>query len=185
MSANKPFPKLSSKRPQGNLIGFVNGSSILLQVLLVALFQSFCYLYAAQQSWFLPSNTTHVDLKDNADTMESASVFLIAIFQYVAMAFVYSKGPPYRERVSQNGAFLLSLVILTALNIWLTVAPLDIMIRAMDMRLLDPRKDVSLFRISYVGLGALFFVVSYAIEVRNAWPVTKLNKKTHNFFQNI
>ena len=57
--------------------------------------------------------------------MEGTSVFLCSTFQYVALAFVYSKGPPYRKPIKENLLFMISLIILTCLNIMITVFPLD------------------------------------------------------------
>lgn len=165
MSANKPHHKLSVKRPQGSLIGFVNLSSILLQVVLVIGFQSFCYIYAEEQTWYVPTNVTEIsDIKENLATMETASVFLIAIFQYVAMAFVFSKGPPFRQPLYKNAEFTVSLLTLTAINIWVTVTPPETLRNAMQLVYLDPQNQISVFRISYVFIALLFFLLSYAIE---------------------
>ena len=56
--------------------------------------------------------------------MEGTTVFLFSTFQYVIMAVVYSKGPPYRQKISQNVVFLVALAFLTACNIWITLCPI-------------------------------------------------------------
>ena len=57
--------------------------------------------------------------------METTTIFLVSTYMYVIMAFVFSKGPPYRQPITDNFYFVLSLLVLTASNIWLTVSPLD------------------------------------------------------------
>lgn len=57
--------------------------------------------------------------------MEGTAVFLCSTFQYVALAFVYSKGPPYRKPLKDNLFFMISLIVLTLLNIMITVIPFD------------------------------------------------------------
>ena len=41
------------------------------------------------------------------------------------MAFVYSKGPPYRQPITENFWFVVSLLCLTAINIWITLTPME------------------------------------------------------------
>ncbi len=90
MSANDAYKKISPTRPLGSLVGFVNLSSIILQIMLVVVFQLITFFYARSQSWFVP--TTNPDIQKNFSTMEGTTLFLISIFQYVVMAFVFSKG---------------------------------------------------------------------------------------------
>ena len=56
--------------------------------------------------------------------MDGTIVFLFSTFQYVIMAVVYSKGPPYWQKISQNVVFLVALAFLTACNIWITLCPI-------------------------------------------------------------
>jgi cation-transporting ATPase 13A2 len=56
--------------------------------------------------------------------MEGTTIFLLSTYQYVIMAFVFSKGPPYRQSIAENFNFLFALVILTAANLWITISPL-------------------------------------------------------------
>jgi len=135
VSANKAFEKLSVKRPPGSLAGFINISSIILQVLLVCGFQSFSLYYVQQQPWYVPTNQSNYDIKNNSKTMDSTAVFLVSTFQYVSMAFVYSKGPPFRKSIINNWKFLLSLIVLTATNAWLTVIPVKPVLDWMDVRI--------------------------------------------------
>ena len=93
VSANDAYKKISAGRPIGSLVGFVNLSSILLQIILVVAFQLITFFYARSQSWFVP--TSSPDIEKNIATMEGTTLFLISIYQYVTMAFVFSKGLTY------------------------------------------------------------------------------------------
>ena len=75
MSASKAYEKLSVKRPAGSLAGFVNISSIILQVLLVATFQIVTLFYVQHEPWYQPSNQTNTDIKANAKTMDSTGAY--------------------------------------------------------------------------------------------------------------
>lgn len=73
---------------------------------------------------YVPNHANRDDFKKNVNTMEGTAVFLISTYQYVILAFVYSRGPPYRQGIIDNFWFVFSLLVLTALNIWITLAPL-------------------------------------------------------------
>ena len=165
MSANKAYDKISEQRPTGSLVGFINICSIVFQIILVAVFQVITLMYAKKQPWFVPTDPNNPDIKKNSISMEGTSVFLISIYQYVAMAFVFSKGPPYRQPIYYNFLLIIVFVILTAINIWVTVTPPDFVINFLQMKLLDPNNAFSFFRLNIVGLALFFFVLSILIEV--------------------
>ena len=107
--------------------------------------------------------------KDNIKCQETTVIFLVSTYMYVIMAFVYSKGPPYRRPITDNIPFVFSLVILTACNLWLTISPLDIFNKILMMVDLDPDHTVSFFRFSLVAIAAIFFAVSYLTEVSSSF----------------
>jgi cation-transporting ATPase 13A2 len=65
--------------------------------------------------------------------MEGTAIFLISTYQYVIMAFVFSKGPPYRMGISDNFFFVASLLSLTAVNMWLTISPFDYIVELLSV----------------------------------------------------
>lgn len=136
MSANKAYNRIATKRPLGSLVGFVNICSIIFQIILVGLFQVGALAYVSQQPWYVRNKGDPDHFKKNNKSMEGTCVFLISTFQYVIMAFVYSKGPPYRQPLTKNFLFVFSLVILTALNIWITLSPIEWIINLLSVRIL-------------------------------------------------
>lgn len=136
VSANKAYDKIAVKRPLGSLVGFVNICSIVFQIILVGLFQVGAIVYVSQQPWYVKNKGDPDHFKQNNKSMEGTCVFLISTFQYVIMAFVFSKGPPYRQSISKNFLFVLTLIILTALNIWITLSPTQFVIDLLSVRLI-------------------------------------------------
>jgi predicted P-type ATPase len=165
MSANKAYETIANKRPIGSLIGFVNICSITFQIVLVIIFQVFTVIYVRQQSWYRPHIINHEHFKLNNKSMEATGIFLVSTYLYVIMAIVYSKGPPYRRPISDNFMFIFVITAFTAFNIWITVAPLEFMKKLLTLETLDPMNEVSLFRLTLVGIALLFFISSYFVEV--------------------
>lgn len=92
-----------------------------------------------------PNKADRDNFKNNVKTMEGTAVFLISTYQYVIMAFVYSRGPPYRQSILHNFWFVFSLLVLTALNVWITLAPLP------EVRdLLSVRFGLIIYRVLFV-----------------------------------
>lgn len=102
MSGNAAYDKLSVKRPLGSLVSFVNISSIMFQIILVMIFQILGFVYLKSQPWYEPLIPNKHHFKDNNRSMETTVVYLVSIFQYVFLAFVFSKGPPFRKNIISN-----------------------------------------------------------------------------------
>merc|ERR1711993_180969 len=118
------------------------GMSIVLQLININLFQIFSLkLTLNQNEWFVPFNSSNPGYKntmaeddfinstivvkeeDNFACYENFTIFVISSFQYIILAYVFSKSKPYRRWVISNIGFMVSLLILTAATIYLSVQP--------------------------------------------------------------
>ena len=72
----------------------------------------------------MPNQGNPNNFKQNT-SQEGTTIFLISTYMYVIMAFIYSKGPPYRKPITENYWFVVSLFALTAVNIWITATPTE------------------------------------------------------------
>ena len=124
-----------------SLIDFIPITSLLLQLIVIALVQILGLLYVESQDWFVafdPKNpgfqntslesafvgsTIEIKEEDNFACLENYAVFTLSAFQYIILAYVFSKSKPYRKWVVTNVPFLASLLILTAATLWLTIEP--------------------------------------------------------------
>ena len=100
--------------------------------------QVFAFENVKAQDWFVPfdidnpaySNTTAEGLY-NATTIfdsevacwENYAVFAVSSFQYIILAYAFSKSRPYRKFVFTNYWFVGSLIVLTAFTVYLVIEP--------------------------------------------------------------
>jgi hypothetical protein len=57
VSSNDAYDQIAIRRPLGSLVGFINISSIMFQIVLVGLFQIIGFFYLKFQPWYLNSFT--------------------------------------------------------------------------------------------------------------------------------
>ncbi|PRP86428.1 hypothetical protein PROFUN_05347 [Planoprotostelium fungivorum] len=127
MGKTEPSKRLSKARPIGSLISIPIISSILGQVAIVFFFGVGMYLYLRGQDWYRPPPELppNHDPKEggNIELMATTSAFLLSNFQYLAVFTAYSISKPFRKSVFTNVYLLVSLVVLLAINVYITIWP--------------------------------------------------------------
>lgn len=94
---------------------------LLLQIFITTIIQVGSFFYLKSMTWYFPSaieNDEEIVL-----TWETTTIFIVSSFQYLILATVFSKGPPYRKPFYTNKPFLSALVILTLFSIVLSLYP--------------------------------------------------------------
>ncbi|RXG68241.1 putative cation-transporting ATPase 13A4 [Armadillidium vulgare] len=112
---------LASTPPSSSLISVAPILSIFLHMVLIIFFQTFSFFYVKQQSWYTQVNFTIAE--EVFSNYENYAIFSISQFQYIILAVVFSKGPPYRKPMHKNYLFTSSVVVITILSLFLTIAP--------------------------------------------------------------
>ncbi|CAB0031132.1 unnamed protein product [Trichogramma brassicae] len=107
-------PQLSKQLPDYNLLSFKSVASFCCQVVALTSFQLYAFCMVRRQDW--------LDLA-SADQYETYSVFCLSLFQYLILAFVYSRGRPHRKSIYTNYPFTAMLVINTLLSAYITLNP--------------------------------------------------------------
>ncbi|KAH9508704.1 hypothetical protein Btru_049665, partial [Bulinus truncatus] len=184
MGNTAAYKKLVKKKPPGSLVKLSNLFSILAQVLLSFLFQIGAYLYLRHIRNEFPhhfmiessaSNFTNGSLGENdpkeAQSWESTTIFLVSSYMYIAVAFTYSKGPPFRKPIYTNVIFTITLVLLFGFSTFLLLSPERHITEFLDMK---PIEQTSLihFRLVLFEIALGFMVASYVTEwiiVESGW----------------
>lgn len=150
--------KLAKQTPLTSLISVSPILSLILQILLVIIFQVAAFEHVQFEEWFVPYNATD---NESPTCYENYTIFAVSSFQYVILAIVFSKGKPYRESIFSNYGFILSALGLTAFSAYLILDPAEILRDSFEL-LLPPVFEFRLYVLIY---PLIHFVCAIFIEV--------------------
>ncbi|XP_055922264.1 polyamine-transporting ATPase 13A3 isoform X2 [Eupeodes corollae] len=170
---------LVKQPPLNSLISITPMASIILHLLVVVAFQVVGWFYLLNQSWFYPFIPDPDPEGNHLGCLENYTMFVISCFQYIILAFVFSKGAPYRKSIISNIPFCLSLLINLAFVIYLTLYPTQWLIDVFELKM-PPDHN---FRFYLVIYGAANFVISLLLEAVIVEYL--LFKKIRHRFNNI
>ncbi|XP_063864679.1 polyamine-transporting ATPase 13A3-like isoform X3 [Scylla paramamosain] len=156
---------LASYSPPTALLSFTPIMSILLHIFIVISFQTYCFYYVQYQPWFVPYNSTLGEEEDIYGCYENFSVFSVSQFQYIILALVFSRGPPFRQHVYTNFLLTGSFIIMSICCVVLTVAPPQFIIDGFEM-VLPPADDADayFFRWEIILFSVLYSVLAIFTE---------------------
>lgn len=109
-----PLPPLTS------LLGLVPLASLVGQMVLIAVVQYLSYLAISQFPWYV--RHTYEGEEAN-ECWENYAIFTVSTFQYIILAVAFSHGAPYRRSVVTNKHLMVSVMVMTAMCVYITVAP--------------------------------------------------------------
>ncbi|XP_033230085.1 probable cation-transporting ATPase 13A3 isoform X2 [Belonocnema kinseyi] len=133
--------------------------SLFIQILLVSFFQYISLWHLRQMEWFKPFHLSATD-KDDVASQENYTIFIISSFQYIMIAVVFSKGPPYRKSLFTNFGLLSAFILLTLFSTYLAIYPFDWLRDRFELSI----PDNMTFRCILVGYGILNFILSILFE---------------------
>lgn len=167
--------------PLTSIFSTIALSSMVFQVVLVAVFQYLSFTLVQQKEWF--SWFVPFEYRPNDPTYytsyENYAVFSLSQFQYITIAFIYSQGAPYREPIYTNKVFFSSIVIMVCVCAYLTLWPASIFISLLELKV--PEKLD--FPIVVLCLAGVYFVISLFFE--NFIVQYVMFKKLRHFVHNV
>ncbi|XP_060532708.1 polyamine-transporting ATPase 13A3 isoform X2 [Cylas formicarius] len=149
--------KLDKKTPLSSLISLSPVLSLLVHMVLVVFFQVAAFEHLKLQDWYVPFNNTD---PDDVACVENYTIFTVSSFQYIILAIVFSKGYPYRKSIFSNYGFIVSSIVMTAISIYLAVAPSPFIRDQFELELPESFN----FRLYLLAYAAINFVLSVAVE---------------------
>ncbi|XP_076056753.1 polyamine-transporting ATPase anne boleyn isoform X2 [Oratosquilla oratoria] len=172
---------LASHSPPASLLSLAPILSIILHISVIITFQVIAFFHVQQQSWFVPFNSTTSD--DILGGHENYAVFAVSQFQYIMLAIVFSRGPPFRQPLYTNYWLTGSLVIMTLFNIFITIAPTQEVVDSFEF-VMPPDDDggANWFRWQILLLALANFFLCIVIEyvIVDYLVYMKCRPKLHN-----
>ncbi|XP_071531027.1 polyamine-transporting ATPase 13A3-like isoform X2 [Panulirus ornatus] len=172
---------LAAYSPPSALLSVAPIMSIIIHIATVIGFQTFCFFYVQDQPWFEPFNATTSD--DILAGHENYAVFSVSQFQYIMLALVFSRGPPFRQHVYSNYLLSGSLLVMTVFSVILTVSPPVQIINSFEL-VLPPEGNsyADFFRWQMVLISLLYSALAVFIEyvIIDYLIYQKCKSKLHN-----
>uniref|UniRef100_A0A8C2YCD9 Polyamine-transporting ATPase 13A3 n=1 Tax=Coturnix japonica TaxID=93934 RepID=A0A8C2YCD9_COTJA len=142
MSLNPAWKELVARRPPSGLISGPLLCSVLSQIIICLVFQTFGFLWVKQHLKCLCCSACNVldasnissahygnetlDDEHNIKNYENTTLFFISSFQYLIVAIVFSKGKPFRQPCYKNLLFVTSVVVLYVFLFFIMLHPSEL-----------------------------------------------------------
>ncbi|CAG5037661.1 unnamed protein product [Parnassius apollo] len=164
--------RLCKLPPLTSLLGIVPLVSLIGQMVLIGLAQYLSYLALTFFPWYV--RHTYEGEEEN-ECWENYAIYTVSMFQYIILAIVFSHGAPYRRSVITNKQLMVSILIMTAICVYITMAPPQWLSEFLQLKM--PKDNL----MSYIVLAlasfnfvlALFFervIVQYLMEGKEMIP---------------
>ncbi|XP_032597910.1 polyamine-transporting ATPase 13A2 isoform X2 [Drosophila grimshawi] len=152
--------QLVKQVPLSSLISPTPMASLLLHLAVATVFQVAGWLQLHQQSWFEPFKPGSDESEDHLGCFENYTMFAISSFQYIILAFVFSKGAPYRKPIWSNWPLCLCLILNIMIVVYLVVYPSQWIAHFFQL-IVPPDMD---FRYIMLGYGLVAFLIHAFLE---------------------
>ncbi|CAK9295975.1 unnamed protein product [Gordionus sp. m RMFG-2023] len=165
------YPYLSKERPPLSLISFMPIFSIISCLVINVCAQLTVFIMVTKQPWFEPLVPTHT--KDYY-SYQNACVFTISNFQYIILAVIFSKGPPFRMPLYTNYWFIAAVVILLTVSSYILLFGHPKLLMFLQYREI-PDMNFKLLILAVVAVNSLLLILNEKILVQRVLKNT-LNK---------
>lgn len=154
------FHRLAHTPPPTRLLSIASMASVIGQLIIIAVVQFIVFFSTSQQSWFSPYQPPVDDEVEDKRSMQGTALFCVSIFQYINLALVYSKGPPYRGNLWSNKPMCALTIFATSLCLFIVIWPADLILWALgNVELPD-----IYFRIFIIVVAGVSGFISYGYE---------------------
>ncbi|XP_074860637.1 putative cation-transporting ATPase 13A5 [Carettochelys insculpta] len=197
MSLTQAYPKLAPYRPPGQLLSPPLLLSVILHVGITAVMLVCGFLLVKQQPWYLETanhrecppangslspaspvlsrngtaNATHV--ASTVLSYEDTTLWPLATISCIILAFVFSKGKPFRKPVYTNYIFSVLLLIQLGICIFLLFADLRAVYEGMQLLCTPVTWRVYILVMLGVMFCVSFFVEDIILQNRRLWLLIK------------
>ncbi|KAM4771312.1 putative cation-transporting ATPase 13A4 [Rhinophrynus dorsalis] len=192
MSSTPAYPKLAPYRPPGQLISPPMLFSVVYTILFTTAMQTYAFLIIQKQPWYsrddvysacYPGNTTlNMELtyqlvekrkKKNYESFENTTLWLMTAVHFVILAFVFSKGKPFRQPLYTNYVFVVTLMVEVALTLFFIFADIKNMYVVLELVCTPTSWRIHMFVILVICFVVSYLVEEFILDNRALWIALK------------
>lgn len=168
------YPSLSRKRPTASLVSRKVLTPLLGQIFLCVLVQMTAFETVQKQPFYRPPQLDKQ--KSNIDNSQNTALFLVSCYQYILSGVVLSVGPPFRQSLTKNVPFVVTIVVTLLISLYMLLDPARWLSRFMDLTEMSLTYEVYLLLLAAVGFGIAYIAERYFFPVL-AKGIGRLNKR--------
>ncbi|CAH8615506.1 unnamed protein product [Dicrocoelium dendriticum] len=165
----KAYPHLSVEPPNMRLVSVVTLMSLGLQLLVNCILQTGIFIWVRVQPCLNVSLCRYIALykvstEYELDNYEGTAVFIVAVYQYIILAIVFSKGAPYRRCIFYNYLFVINLVVCVGVSAYVTSYPADIILHLMEMTRIPSAQFLMILHALVVANFLLCYILEMIVD---------------------
>ncbi|XP_075058379.1 putative cation-transporting ATPase 13A4 [Mixophyes fleayi] len=215
MSLNHAYPKLSPYRPPAQLMSPPLLLSVVLHVLFTVAIQVYGFIVVQDQPWYSeqpdsicifgneslmntstfsnnsihPVASTHSGFTVNMShkSYETTTLWHLTTIHCIIVAFVFSKGKPFRQAIYTNYTFAIVLVVQLGVCIFLLFADIESIYTVMELVCVPTSWRITIFIILVITFVVSILAEELVIENRKLWLLLKksFNYKSKSQYRKI
>ncbi|XP_009881727.1 PREDICTED: probable cation-transporting ATPase 13A5 [Charadrius vociferus] len=193
MSLTEAYPKLAPYRPPGQLISPPLLLSIILNVCFTIIMQTCGFLLVKQQRWYVAlasqrhcslgngtvsstspgGNGTSSGDQSTVLSYEDSTLWPLSSINCIIVAFVFSKGKPFRKPIYTNYVFSVLLALQLAVCLFLFLADIDAVYSAMQFLCTPVIWRVYILLMLLATFCISFFTEDVILQNKRLWMLLK------------
>jgi cation-transporting P-type ATPase 13A2 len=152
-----PFQRLAPKRPTASLVSRKVLTPLLGQISLCVVVQLLAFKSVQTMPWYQPPilDKDH----SNTENSQNTALFLLSCYQYILSAIILSVGPPFRQPMTRNMPFVVTMFTAVFISSYLLLDPAKWLTQLMELTFMSPSFKTFLLMLALVG-----FAVGYLGE---------------------
>ncbi|EEP79196.1 P-type ATPase [Uncinocarpus reesii 1704] len=149
-----PYSKLCRKRPTANLVSRKVLTPLLGQIVICILVQLTAFETVQGQEWYKPPK---LNLKDTSiENSQNTALFLVSCYQYIFSGLVLSVGRPFRQPMTSNVPFVVTIIVTLLVSSYMLFQPADWLFRLMQLTYMSTSFKNWLVALAIGGFGLAY-----------------------------